>query len=232
MDAVAALYADGADYVNFFGDAFKGVPAIQAAFAEINSTVYKGSKIEIETVAVSFIKPDVVVTDSTWKLTGIPAGAPPLPTEGQSTVVAVKQGDGWKIVAHRARVPQWSRAVATTSYASPGGGFASAKRIPCPGQSTRGSGRGSRRSRAPRPRPGRETGIGSPGHHDDGVGAPLDDRVQLSSCEPSALGTRHVALPWTESSIRSMPGAARRLAPPGQWGHACAGPWRRRSWTR
>ena len=106
MDAVAALYAEGADYVNFFGDTFSGVPAIQGSFAEINSTVYKGTKIEIETVAVSFVKPDVAVSDSTWKLTGIPAGAPPLPTEGQSTVVAVKQGDAWKIVAHRARVPQ------------------------------------------------------------------------------------------------------------------------------
>lgn len=106
MDALAALYAEGADYVSFFGDSFSGVPAIQAAFAETNSAAYKGTKIEIEMVAVTFIKPDVAVTDSTWKLTGIPAGAPPLPTEGQSTVVAVKQGDAWKIAAHRARVPQ------------------------------------------------------------------------------------------------------------------------------
>ena len=106
MDAVAALYAEDADYVNFFGDTFKGVTAIQAAFAETHSAAYEGSKIEIETVAVSFITPDVAVTDSTWKLTGIPDGAPPLPTEGQSTAVAVKQGDTWKITAHRARVPQ------------------------------------------------------------------------------------------------------------------------------
>ena len=106
MDAVAALYAEDADYVNFFGETFKGAAAIQAAFAEINSTVYRGSKIEIEMVAVSLVKPDVAVTDSTWKVTGIPAGAPPLPTEGQSTVVAVKQGDAWKIASHRARVPQ------------------------------------------------------------------------------------------------------------------------------
>jgi uncharacterized protein (TIGR02246 family) len=106
MDAVAALYADGADYVSFFGDTFSGVPAIQAAFAETHSAAYKGSKIEIETVAVTFVKPDIAISDSTWKLTGIPAGGPPLPTEGQSTAVAVKQGDTWKIAAHRARVPQ------------------------------------------------------------------------------------------------------------------------------
>ena len=106
MDAVAALYAEGADYVNFFGDTFAGVPAIKAAFAEINSDAYKGSKIEIETVAVSFIKEDVAISDSNWKLTGVPDGAPPLPTAGQSTVVVVKQGEAWRIAAHRARVPQ------------------------------------------------------------------------------------------------------------------------------
>jgi ketosteroid isomerase-like protein len=57
-------------------------------------------------VAVSFIKPDVAISDSEWKLTGLPAEAPPLPTAGHSTVVVVKQGDAWKIAAHRARVPQ------------------------------------------------------------------------------------------------------------------------------
>ena len=106
MDAVGALYAEDSDYVNFFGEKTSGKAAVQAGFAELNSTVYQGTKIEVETVAVSFISPNVAVTDTVWKLTGIPDGAPPLPTEGQSTVVAVKTGDGWKISAHRTRVPQ------------------------------------------------------------------------------------------------------------------------------
>jgi uncharacterized protein (TIGR02246 family) len=106
MDAIGALYAEDADYVNFFGERISGRAAIQAAFAELNSTVYKGTTIEVEPVAVSFIAPDVAVTDTVWKLAGVPDDAPPLPTEGQSTVVAVKQGDVWKIAAHRTRVPQ------------------------------------------------------------------------------------------------------------------------------
>jgi uncharacterized protein (TIGR02246 family) len=106
MDAIGALYAEASDYVNFFGETVTGRSAIQAAFAEINSTVYKGTKISIEPAALTFIKPDVAVSDTTWEITGLPAGAPKVPTAGQSTAVMVKQDGGWKIVAHRSRVPQ------------------------------------------------------------------------------------------------------------------------------
>jgi uncharacterized protein (TIGR02246 family) len=106
MDGIGALYAEDSDYVNFFGEETSGRAAIQAAFAEINSTVYKGTKISIETVALKFVKPDVAISDSVWKLTGVPTGGPALPTEGQSTAVMVKQDGAWKITAHRSRVPQ------------------------------------------------------------------------------------------------------------------------------
>jgi len=106
MDAIGALYAEDADYVNFFGETISGQAAVQATFSELSSTVYQGTTIEVEPVAVTFVAPDVAVTDSVWKLTGVPDDAPSLPTEGQSTVVAVKQGDGWKVAAHRTRVPQ------------------------------------------------------------------------------------------------------------------------------
>jgi uncharacterized protein (TIGR02246 family) len=106
MDAVGALYAEASDYVNFFGETSSGRSDIQSTFAEIHSTVYLGTKISIETTAVSFVKPDVVVSDSVWKLEGVPAGGPDLPTAGQSTAVMVKQDGVWKIVAHRSRVPQ------------------------------------------------------------------------------------------------------------------------------
>ena len=106
MDAIGALYAEDSDYVNFFGETVSGRSAIQAAFAEINSTVYQGTKISIEPAALTFVKPDVAVSDTTWEITGLPAGAPEVPTAGQSTAVMVKQDGAWKIVAHRSRVPQ------------------------------------------------------------------------------------------------------------------------------
>ena len=106
MDAIGALYAEDSDYINFFGEKTSGRAAIQAAFAEINSTAYKGTKISIEPAALTFVKPDVAISDTTWKITGLPAGAPAVPAAGQSTAVMVKQDGAWKIVAHRSRVPQ------------------------------------------------------------------------------------------------------------------------------
>jgi uncharacterized protein (TIGR02246 family) len=106
MDALGALYAEDADYVNFFGEKVTGRAAIQAGFAEIQSTVYKGTKISIESAALTFVKPDVAVSDTNWKLTHVPAGAPAVPTAGQSTAVLVKQDGEWRIAAHRSRVPQ------------------------------------------------------------------------------------------------------------------------------
>ena len=106
MDALGALYAEESDYVSFFGEKSNGRAAIQATFAEISSTVYEGTKISIETRTLTFVKPDVVVSDTDWSLTEVPAEAAALPTAGQSTAVMVKQDGAWKIVAHRARVPQ------------------------------------------------------------------------------------------------------------------------------
>ena len=105
MEALGALYADDADMVDFTGQTTKGREAIQAAFGELNSTIYKGSKLSVNIVSVTFPKPGIAVLDDSWKLTDVPAGGPDVPTEGQATVIAVKVGDTWKITAHRTRVP-------------------------------------------------------------------------------------------------------------------------------
>ena len=108
MKAVGDLYTDDSDYVDLFGASHKGRVEIEASFSEINSSVYKGSKISIETNAVHFVKPDLAVSDAEWEVRDLPeAEGPAPPSKGQSTVVAAKQADGqWKIVAHRSRVPQ------------------------------------------------------------------------------------------------------------------------------
>lgn len=106
MEAVGALYADDSDYVNFFGQSVSGKAEIQASFSEIHSTVYKGSKISIETTSVQFVKPDVAVSDSVWELSNVPkTEGPAMPTKGQSTAVMVNEGGAWKIAAHRTRIP-------------------------------------------------------------------------------------------------------------------------------
>jgi uncharacterized protein (TIGR02246 family) len=104
IDAIGALYAGDSDYVNLFGEWFKGREQIQASFSEIHSTAYKGAEISIETTSIQFIEPDVAVSDSVWEMTGLPEGTE-APSKGQSTAVMVKKEGDWKIVAHRARVP-------------------------------------------------------------------------------------------------------------------------------
>jgi uncharacterized protein (TIGR02246 family) len=105
MKAVGALYAEGADYVNFFGESVAGPEQIEASFAEVHATVYKGSKIAIETTAVRLVKPDVAISDTAWEMTGLPeVEGPKVPSKGGSTAVMVKQDGEWKITAHRTRV--------------------------------------------------------------------------------------------------------------------------------
>jgi uncharacterized protein (TIGR02246 family) len=106
MKAVGALYAEASDYVNFFGQSVTGREQIEASFTEIHATVYKGSKISIETTAVRFVKPDVVISDTAWEMTGLPkVEGPTVPSKGLSTAVMVKQDGQWKIAAHRTQVP-------------------------------------------------------------------------------------------------------------------------------
>jgi len=106
MAAVAALYAADADYVDVYGRRAVGRPATQKALGELVAGPYHGSHLELETVSTRFITPTLVIADSRWELTDVPAtkGETP-PTKGLSTVVFVKQGLDWKIVAHRNRVP-------------------------------------------------------------------------------------------------------------------------------
>jgi len=105
--AIGAMYTEDADYIDIYGKAYKGRPAIEAAIKEINSSVFEGSKMNIESVATHPVKPDVVVGDSVWEVTGVPESEGPAPpSKGEATVVFVKTDGGWKIAAHRSRVPQ------------------------------------------------------------------------------------------------------------------------------
>ena len=105
LTAIGALYTEDADYVNFYGQSVSGRAQIEASFSEVHATVYKGSKIAIETTAVRLVKPDVAISDSVWEMTGVAEGeGPKIPTKGGSTAVMVKQDGEWKIAAHRTRV--------------------------------------------------------------------------------------------------------------------------------
>jgi uncharacterized protein (TIGR02246 family) len=106
MAGVAALYTEDADYEDVFGERHEGRAAIEQAFAEINSGPYQGAQLELESISLRFMSPTVAVSDTRWKMTGMPEGdGPAAPAEGLSTAVFVAQGDQWLITAHRSRVP-------------------------------------------------------------------------------------------------------------------------------
>ena len=104
--AIGDMYTDEADYIETTGQAFKGREAIVTAVAEMMSTMCEGTEISIEMTSTRFIKPDLVVGDSNWEITGLPEaeGEAP-PSKGTATVVAVKQDGQWLITAHRSRIP-------------------------------------------------------------------------------------------------------------------------------
>jgi len=106
MAGVAALYTEDADYEDVFGERHEGRAAIEQAFAESNSGPYQGSQLELESISFRMLGPSLAVSDTRWKVTGMPeSDGPAAPAEGLSTAVFVAQGDGWLITAHRSRVP-------------------------------------------------------------------------------------------------------------------------------
>ena len=59
MKAIGDLYTDDSDHVDIFGATQKGRAAIEANFGEMNSTVFKGTKISIEPQAGHVVKPEL-----------------------------------------------------------------------------------------------------------------------------------------------------------------------------
>ena len=104
--AVAALYAEAADYVDLYGQRHEGRAAIQKAFTDVNAGPYKGTKLKLTTISVRFVTPTLAVSDSKWEMTEMPeTEGEAAPAKGLSTAVMVKQGEQWLITAHRSRVP-------------------------------------------------------------------------------------------------------------------------------
>jgi uncharacterized protein (TIGR02246 family) len=98
----ASIYSDDADVVDFMGMSAKGKSAIQESLTKTLDT-YPGSSIQIVRTGIHVVSPEVVVSDGTWEITGAPA-AEGVPSKGFYTVVAVRQGDAWQLVAGRTKV--------------------------------------------------------------------------------------------------------------------------------
>src|SRR5262245_15614897 len=101
--AATSFYTEDADAVGFRGSYTKGHAQIAELLSDTMDT-YKGSKVRVVCTGLHVISPDVVVTDGSWEFSGgtIPEGSP---TKGFYTFILAKEGDAWKIAAHRVKVP-------------------------------------------------------------------------------------------------------------------------------
>jgi uncharacterized protein (TIGR02246 family) len=101
--ALTSAYAYDGDIGAPIGMIWKGRIGIQDAWTATLGA-YKGSRMQITRTSLHVVSPDVVVVDGRWEFRGgtIAAGHP---TAGFITLIVAKQGDAWKVVSSRTKVP-------------------------------------------------------------------------------------------------------------------------------
>jgi uncharacterized protein (TIGR02246 family) len=99
MDAMAALFAVDADFVNVIGQRWIGRQEIKRAHAAAHAAIFRKSHLVVRHTSVRFLTPDVAVIRFQCKLTGEVDGAgheqPPRYT--LPTFIATRSAEGWLI---------------------------------------------------------------------------------------------------------------------------------------
>jgi uncharacterized protein (TIGR02246 family) len=100
---MAAVWAPDGDLINPFGRVAKGRAAIEALFTDEQSTMMKGTTMEISEEATRMVSPTVAVDDWDATITGMkdPDGNPAPPLKNHVTVVLVKKSGTWWVAAAR-----------------------------------------------------------------------------------------------------------------------------------
>jgi uncharacterized protein (TIGR02246 family) len=100
---LARLFAPKADFVNPWGIWAKGRSEIEAFYAGAFHSGFAGSNGEGHLVSVRAIKPDLVLVDASWRITGakMPDGKPRSDEQGILMGLLGKTRHGWQILALR-----------------------------------------------------------------------------------------------------------------------------------
>ena len=101
MKALAALFTEDADFVNVAGMWWKGRAMIQTMHERTHATRFKDTALVETNTTVRTVSPDVAVLHVRWELSGEldQDGKRAMTRHGIMQIVAVKQADGWRILA-------------------------------------------------------------------------------------------------------------------------------------
>jgi len=101
MKAFAQLFSDDAQFVNVVGMWWKNRSEIEAAHADRHRTNFKDSTLTGDVALVKWLRPDVVLAEVSWQLTGSKgARGEPMPTrKGLMMLVLTRDKGEWKIRA-------------------------------------------------------------------------------------------------------------------------------------
>ena len=104
--AMASFYSEDGDVVDLRGRVFSGRAGVEQSLANGHAMTFKGSHISFSTGTIRFIKPDVAIFTTDFKIPDAHApGGQPMRAGGVLTSVMVKRGGKWLIFSSRPMVP-------------------------------------------------------------------------------------------------------------------------------
>jgi uncharacterized protein (TIGR02246 family) len=101
--AMAALFAEDADFINPFGSSASGRAGIEKFFANELATLTKGTTFAVKGLTARLLRPDLALEDLDIEITGgTIAPDPAMPVKDHAFLVIKKEGGHWLTVALRA----------------------------------------------------------------------------------------------------------------------------------
>jgi uncharacterized protein (TIGR02246 family) len=102
MSALGDLFADDADFIDVFGNWFKGRAAFEPVLAERHRSVFGKSRFTKKDVAVRRVSPELAIVHAVIELADAAGldGQPLAPALGVMSYVMGREGpNGWRILA-------------------------------------------------------------------------------------------------------------------------------------
>jgi uncharacterized protein (TIGR02246 family) len=91
-----SFFASDATFIHIYGGQLDGQDAIEGSHRVIFDTIYKGSRLSIESPSIRFVRPDVAVVFTQMHV-ALAQGGPPPDLDTRPTMIMVKELGKWQI---------------------------------------------------------------------------------------------------------------------------------------